>query len=86
VKATIIRPDGSWLYVEGTPEEIRALTPAPARCPIMGQPTTAICTCYSAVGQWCPVHGFPQIWNRPDVIYGVQMNACVGNTLPFYRD
>lgn len=81
MKATIMRPDGSWLYVEGTPEEIRALTPSPAWVPIMGQPTTVVCSCYSAAGQWCPVHGYP--WPGR-VIYGVQTNACAGNALPYF--
>ncbi len=60
MKATIVRPDGTRIEVEGTPEEIAKLAPAT----VFIAPPNVVCSCYTA---WpCPLHAF----RHPGVVYG----------------
>jgi hypothetical protein len=74
MKATIVRPDGTRIEAEGTPEEIARLAPAPVPW------WPLLCTCLTS--SWCPVHGQRWWTPIPTITYGGNINAAGGNALP----
>jgi hypothetical protein len=69
MRATIIRPDGTRIEAEGTPEEVARLAPN-----IPALPTNNyVCLCCGGLltGVWCPVHGYRPSWPLyPTIFWG----------------
>ena len=61
MKATIRKPDGTVIEVEGTADEIARVAGEPLP-PVYVPTVNPCCSCATGVNAWCPVHGWRVTW------------------------